>query len=393
MRIKQSYDEWGDTEKFHIEKKRLLDEYSIKEKTAMEELNKQEEERKKWAKNILLDNSLTLTYLDKKLQKTREINKAEHEWYLKKRGFDDENNRIRSKFANENPDVTAYGFNAMGFGETEESIAMKMGKAQQKIYQDMAKSSRFSGMGGLMKTYQTDTAFNFEIDEAKLIKMGFSEEAKAKLREDAKTMAGYFQDAANAMKEAIGSAAGFWKDMAAQMFSAVANFAGNAAWNMITGEDVSGVQALREARKTDLKDQQEQLKNKTITQETYAKRAYEIEKTYIENKKAAEKNYRNEQWKQLGAVFWAQGMGYVIKGGIDLFANPALAKAELVGGAALMGLGAMLGYGRGGKTSMSKANLADESKATKQQDINVYVDNKIFEDKRQLRKSINEANY
>lgn len=178
--------------------------------------------------------------------------------------------------------------------------------------------------------------------------------------------------------------------MLQEMFSNVANFAGNMAWNAITGEDVSGVQALREARKTDLKDQQENLKNKSITQETYAKRAYEIEKTYIENKKAAEKNYRNEQWKQLGAVFWAQGMGYMIKGGIDMFINPAAGQAELTGGAALMALGAMLGYGRGGKKAMSKANMAEESKATKQ-DINVYVDNKIFEDKRQLRQAINNA--
>jgi hypothetical protein len=391
----QSENEWKDTTDFHIRLEALKSEYKAKEVIAMEELNKQEEERKKWAKNILLDNSLTLTYLDKQLQKTREINKAREEWYLKKQGFDAEDMKIKSKFANENPDITAYGFNAMGFGETDRSIAMKMGKAQQKVYQDLLQSSRFSGMSRYMQTYQTDTAFNFGIDEAKMKELGLSDEAKERLREDAKTMTSIFTDAANAIKEAVGSAAGFWKDMAAQMFSAVANFAGNAAWNMITGEDVSGVQALREARKTDLKDQQEQLKNKAITQETYAKRAYEIEKTYIENKKAAEKNYRNEQWKQLGAVFWAQGLGYVIKGGIDMFipGMQPTAKAELVGGAALMGLGAMLGYGRGGKTSMSKANLADESKATRQQDINVYVDNKIFEDKRQLRKSLNEANY
>jgi len=386
--FKQGDKEWKNTAVFKEKKEAILKKYNDMELLAMQDINNQYAERKKWTANILLDNSLTLGFLNKEREAVEKIAKSMEDWYKQKQRYEAEDSIVKSKFANENPDITAYGFNAMGFGETEKSMALKMGGAGEKVFNDLMKS-RFAGLKQYMQTYKTDTAFNFRLGGEAFELLG--EDGKERLRAEADVMTGIFTDALDAIKKAVGDASGFWKQALSEMFSGVANFAGNMAWNAITGEDVSGVQALREARKTDLKDQQENLKNKSITQETYAKRAYEIEKTYIENKKAAEKNYRNEQWKQLGAVFWAQGMGYMIKGGIDMFAgNYAMGQAELTGGAALMALGAMLGYGRGGKKAMSKANMAEESKATKQ-DINVYVDNKIFEDKRQLRQAINNA--
>ncbi len=385
--FKQGDKEWKNTAVFKEKKEAILKKYNDMELLAMQDINNQYAERKKWTANILLDNSLTLGFLNKEREAVEKIAKTMADWNRQKNQYRAEDERVKSKFANESPDITAYGFNAMGFGETEESMAMKMGGAGEKVFNDLMKS-RFSSLKMFMQTFKTDTAFNFQLGGANFELLG--DEGKERLRAEADAMTNIFTDALDAIKKAVGDASGFWKQALAEMFSGVANFAGNMAWNAITGEDVSGVQALREARKTDLKDQQENLKNKSITQETYAKRAYEIEKTYIENKKAAEKNYRNEQWKQLGAVFWAQGMGYMIKGGIDMFINPTAGQAELTGGAALMALGAMLGYGRGGKKAMSKANMAEESKATKQ-DINVYVDNKIFEDKRQLRQAINNA--
>lgn len=387
--FKQGDKEWKNTAEFKIKKEEILKKYADMELLAMQDINNQYVERKKWTANILLDNSLTLGFLNKENEAVQKIAKAMADWNRQKNQYRAEDARVKSKFANESPDITAYGFNAMGFGETEESMAMKMGGAGEKVFNDLMKS-RFSSLKMFMQTSKTDTAFNFQLGGANFELLG--DEGKERLRAEAESMTNIFTDALDAIKKAVGDASSFWEQTLAEMFSGVANFAGNMAWNAITGEDVSGVQALREARKTDLKDQQENLKNKSITQETYAKRAYEIEKTYIENKKAAEKNYRNEQWKQLGAVFWAQGMGYMIKGGIDMFipGMQATAQAELGGGAALMALGAMLGYGRGGKKAMSKANMAEESKATKQ-DINVYVDNKIFEDKRQLRQAINNA--
>jgi hypothetical protein len=385
--FKQGDKEWKNTAIFKEKKEAILKKYNDMELLAMQDINNQYAERKKWTANILLDNSLTLGFLNKEREAVEKIAKTMADWNRQKNQYRAEDERVKSKFANESPDITAYGFNAMGFGETEKSMAMKMGGAGEKAFNDLMKS-RFSSLKMFMQTFKTDTAFNFQLGGANFELLG--DEGKERLRAEADAMTNIFTDALDAIKKAVGDASGFWKQALAEMFSGVANFAGNMAWNAITGEDVSGVQALREARKTDLKDQQENLKNKSITQETYAKRAYEIEKTYIENKKAAEKNYRNEQWKQLGAVFWAQGMGYMIKGGIDMFINPTAGQAELTGGAALMALGAMLGYGRGGKKAMSKANMAEESKATKQ-DINVYVDNKIFEDKRQLRQAINNA--
>ena len=386
----QSENEWQNTTDFHIRLEALKSEYKAKEVIAMEKLNEQEKERIKWAKNILLDNSLTLSYLDKQNEKTRKHNKMVQDAYEELLEMKREDLKLQTELSMEY-DVSKYI--GLGIGETSASIATKMGGIGKEIFQDIMKSDQFSQYAKYMKGMQTDTNFKVGIDTEELKKQGLGDEFISRLKTQIDVVNALIQAGLNKTKPVMEQIKEFWLQGLAEMWSGIANFAGNAAWNMITGEDVSGVQALKEARKTDLKDQQEQLKNKTITQETYAKRAYEIEKTYIENKKAAEKNYRNEQWKQLGAVFWAQGLGYVIKGGIDLFMTPALGKAELVGGAALMGLGAMLGYGRGGKTAMSKSNLADESKATRQQDINVYVDNKIFEDKRQLRKSINEANY
>ena len=390
MRIEQSYKEWGNTEAFHTEKKRLLDEYAVKEQQAMEKLNEQYGERVGYANSLLHNVDLLNSAIDYQLEQQRKITDEVYKQGDIVAKYNRENMKALSVMANKNMDITAYGFNAMGFGENEQSIAMKQANMQEKIYQQMASSSQFKSLAQKMMTVKTDTAFNFELDPTKLL--GMTDEEKSRLQQDAEVMKSTFQDVANSIIQSVTTASEVWKGMLQEMFSSVANFAGNMAWNAITGEDVSGVQALREARKTDLKDQQENLKNKSITQETYAKRAYEIEKTYIENKKAAEKNYRNEQWKQLGAVFWAQGMGYMIKGGIDMFipGMQATGQAELTGGAALMALGAMLGYGRGGKKAMSKANMAEESKATKQ-DINVYVDNKIFEDKRQLRQAINNA--
>lgn len=392
----QSEKEWTDTRDFHIRLSALQSEYAVKEKEAMDSLNSQYKERLGYTNSLLHNVDLLNSAIDYQLEQQRKITDEVYKQGDIVAKYNRENMKTLSAMANKNMDITAYGFNAMGFGETEQSIAMKQANMQEKIYKQMASSSQFRSVAQRMMTVKTDTAFNFELDPSKMIysdaakKILMTDEEKARFQQDAEAMVSIAQSAANGIIQAVTSAADVWKGMLQEMFSNVANFAGNTAWNAITGEDVSGVKALREARKTDLKDQQENLKNKSITQETYAKRAYEIEKTYIENKKAAEKNYRNEQWKQLGAVFWAQGMGYMIKGGIDMFINPTAGQAELTGGAALMALGAMLGYGRGGKKAMSKANMAEESKATKQ-DINVYVDNKIFEDKRQLRQAINNA--
>lgn len=270
---------------------------------------------------------------------------------------------------------------------------------EQKAHDEMKKMYdlyRNKGTSTTKKYGITETMFEKGLDtkgnydqtglETYLKTLNMTEAEIKNIQSTFEEMSGGIKSAGQRMIEDMQQVADAWKNIWQDTYRDIANVFGQGLWDSIVNTSGEALWQYQDQRKESLTEEKKNLEQGQITKEQYLNRAAIIEKNFDTQKRNLEKQSTKETLKNLGSMFFFKGLGYLIEAPIKAFeGNMAAAAAYAGAGSALMLLGAGLGYASRGYRPSQTSSFEDEASA-KQQDTNIYIDNRLFEDKRQMQK-------
>ena len=298
---------------------------------------------------------------------------------------------IRQSVEQSVPGFSELGFGMLGFGEAE--IAYAEEKARNVMSSVRAamideSKNKFSKLGITDEMYSM-LGIEGDVDtvglEAIFGKLKMTDAQRENIKSLFDELSGGIKSSGQKMVDGMREVADAWKNIWQDAYRDLANFGGQMVWDWLIDKKDEALWEYEDQREESLTTEKKNLEKGQITKEQYLQREAVIEKNYYVKKSNLEKQSTKEMLKSLGSMFFFKGLGYVIEAPIKMIENPALGTAYAGAGAALMLLGGSLGYASRGYRPSKTSSFEDEAKV-KDKDTNIYIDNRIFEDKRQMQK-------
>ena len=298
---------------------------------------------------------------------------------------------IRQSVEQSVPGFSELGFGMLGFGEAEIAYAEeKARKAMSSVRAAMIDESKnkFSKLGITDEMYSM-LGIEGDVDAVGLEtifgKLKMTDAQRENIKSLFDELSGGIKSSGQKMVDGMREVADAWKNIWQDAYRDIANFGGQMVWDWIIDKKDEALWEYEDKREESLATEKKNLEKGQITKEQYLQREAIIEKNYYVQKSNLEKQSTKEMLKSLGSMFFFKGLGYVIEAPIKYIENPALGGAYAGAGAALMLLGGSLGGASRGYRPSKTSSFEDEAKV-KDKDTNIYIDNRIFEDKRQMQK-------
>ena len=213
-----------------------------------------------------------------------------------------------------------------------------------------------------------------------------TEEQRANIKALFDELSGGIKSSGQKMVDEFQKVADAWKNIWQDTYRDIANFAGQGIWNWLIESKEEALWTYEDQRDESLATEKKNLEKGQVTKEQYLQREAIINKNFATQKSNLEKQSTKEMLRSLGSMFYFKGLGYLIEAPIKAFeGSPALGAVYAGAGAALVALGGSLGVASQGYRPSKTTSFEDEA-TVKDKDTNIYIDNRIFEDKRQMQK-------